>query len=233
MHSVLITGCNRGLGLEWSEQLAEAGWRVYATCRHPDSADSLNLLQAAYARNMSVHPLDVTRDEQITALARELAGKPLDMLLNNAGVYFEKYIDEHLGNLDYTHWEETFRVNTLGAVRMSGAFADHLAAGEKKLVVTISSHMGSIAEIGSPGDYAYRSSKAALNAAMKGLSHELRPRGISVVMLHPGWVQTRMGGPGAPLSTFESVQGMRRVIDAFRPDDSGKFFRYDGSTIPW
>lgn len=233
MPSVLITGCNRGLGLEWSEQLAEAGWRVYATCRHPDSADSLHMLQAAYARNMSVHQLDVTRDEQITALAGELAGKPIDILLNNAGVYFEKYIDEHLGNVDYSHWEETFRVNTLGAVRMSEAFADHLAAGEKKLVVAISSHMGSIAEIGSPGDYAYRSSKAALNAAMKGLSHELRPRGISVLMLHPGWVQTRMGGPGAPLSTFDSVQGMRRVIDAFRPGDSGKFFRYDGSMIPW
>jgi NAD(P)-dependent dehydrogenase (short-subunit alcohol dehydrogenase family) len=233
MHTVLITGCNRGLGLEWTEQLAEAGWRVYATCRRPESADALNLLAAGYAANLSVHRLDVTSEEQIAALAAELQGRPIDMLLNNAGAYFEKYLDEHLGNVDYGNWQETFRVNTLGPVRMSEAFADHLAMSELKRVVTISSHMGSISDIGSPGDYAYRSSKAALNAAMKGLSLELQPRGISVVLLHPGWVQTRMGGPDATLSTHESVQGMRRVLDDFRPELTGGFFRYDGSSIPW
>lgn len=233
MQTVLITGSNRGLGLEWVEQLAEAGWRVYATCRHPDKADALNLIAASFPRNVTVHRLDVTDAAQIAALAQELEGRPLDMLLNNAGVYFEKYTDEHLGNIDYANWEETFRVNTLGAVRMGEAFADHLAAGEKKLLVAISSHMGSIDDIGVPGDYAYRSSKAALNAAMTGLTHELKPRGIDVLMLHPGWVQTRMGGPGAPLTTYESVQGMRRVIENLSPGDSGHFLRYDGSSIPW
>jgi NAD(P)-dependent dehydrogenase (short-subunit alcohol dehydrogenase family) len=233
MPSVLITGCNRGLGLEWSEQLAAAGWRVYATCRDPKYAESLNLLQAAYSRTLSVHQLDITSEAQIVALAAELDGVPIDWLINNAGVYFEKYIDEHLASLDYGHWEETFRVNTLGAMRVSAAFADNLAVSERKLVVAISSHMGSIAEIGAPGDYAYRSSKAALNAAMKGLSLELQSKGISVALMHPGWVQTRMGGPGATLSTHESVEGMRRVLDTFRPADSGRFFRYDGSSIPW
>jgi len=233
MHTVLITGSNRGLGLEWAEQLAEAGWRVYATCRRPESADALNLLAAAYADNLSVHRLDVTSEEQIAALATALQERPLDMLLNNAGAYFEKYLDEHLGNVDYGHWQETFRVNTLGPVRMSEAFAGHLAQSELKRVVTISSHMGSISDIEAAGDYAYRSSKAALNAAMVGLAQELQPRGISVVLLHPGWVQTRMGGPGAPLTTYESVQGMRRVLERFRPEQSGSFFRYDGSSVPW
>lgn len=233
MPSALITGCNRGLGLEWSEQLAEAGWRVYATCRDPKNAESLNLLQAAYSRNLSVHQLDVTSEGQIAALAAELDGVAIDWLINNAGVYFEKYTDEPLGSVDFPHWEETLRVNTLGAMRVSAAFSDNLAASEKKLLVAISSHMGSIAEIGVAGDYAYRSSKAALNAAMKGVSLELQSRGVSVALLHPGWVQTRMGGPGAPLSTRESVAGMRRVLGAFRSADSGRFFRYDGSTIPW
>ena len=118
-------------------------------------------------------------------------------------------------------------------MRVSAALAANLAASDSKLLVAISSHMGSIAEIGAAGDYAYRSSKAALNAAMKGLSLELQPRGITVAILHPGWVQTRMGGPGATLSTRESVAGMRRVLEAVSHDDSGRFFRYDGSIIPW
>lgn len=233
MPSVLITGSNRGLGLEWTRQLAEAGWRVYATCRRPDSAESLNRLQEAYSENISVHRLDVTRSEEIAAVAGALGGRAIDILLNNAGTYFEKYLDEHLGNLNYEHWEETFRVNTLGPVRMCEAFTEHLLAGEMKLAVAISSHMGSIADIGAGGDYAYRSSKSALNAAMKGLSHELQPQGITVVMLHPGWVQTRMGGPDAPLTTRESVQGMRRILEQLRPEDSGRFFRFDGSILPW
>lgn len=233
MPSVLITGSNRGLGLEWTRQLADAGWRVYATCRQPENAEALNRLQEAYSANITVHRLDVTRPEEMAAMAGALGGQAIDMLLNNAGIYFEKYLDEHLGNLNYEHWEETFRVNTLGPVRMCEAFTGHLAAGEMKRVVTISSHMGSIADIGAGGDYAYRSSKSALNAAMKGLSHELQPHGITVVMLHPGWVRTRMGGPDAPYSTQESVQGMREVLDQIGPEDSGRFFRFDGTVLPW
>jgi NAD(P)-dependent dehydrogenase (short-subunit alcohol dehydrogenase family) len=118
-------------------------------------------------------------------------------------------------------------------MRVSAALAAQVARGDRRLVIAISSHMGSIAEIGSPADYAYRSSKAALNAAMKGLSLELSPRGISVLMLHPGWVKTRMGGPGAPLSTGQSIRAMRQVVENFRPEDNGCFFRYDGTIIPW
>jgi len=232
MDSILITGSNRGLGLSWAGQYAEAGWRVFATCRRPEQADALRLLDAAY-RNLSVHRLDVTHEAEIAALAQELADASIDILLNNAGVYFEKNQQQSMASIDYSHWQESFNVNTLGPMRVSAAFAEQVARSKRRLVVAITSHMGSIAEIGSPGDYAYRSSKAALNAAMKGVSLELAPQGISVLLLHPGWVQTRMGGAGATLSTDESVSAMRQVVENFRPDDSGRFFRYDGSSIPW
>ncbi len=232
MASILITGSNRGLGLEWARQYGVAGWRVYASCRHPEQAEALQQYAATH-HNLTVHRLDVTRGEEITALSRELAGEPIDILLNNAGVYFEKYQDEELRNIDYGHWEETFRVNSLGPMRVSAAFTEHIAQSERRLVVAITSHMGSIAEIGSPGSYAYRSSKAALNAAMKGLSLALQPRGIGVLLLHPGWVQTRMGGPGATLTTHTSVTRMRKLVESFRLDDTGRFYRFDGSVIPW
>lgn len=232
MGTVLITGSNRGLGLSWAEHFALAGWRVYATCRHPEQADALRLLDAAH-RNLTVHRLDVTDEAEIAALAEELADATIDILLNNAGVYFEKYQPQALSNIDYNQWKDTFSVNTLGPARITEAFTEQVARSQRRLVVAISSHMGSIAEIGVPGDYAYRSSKAALNAAMKGLSLELAPRGISVLLLHPGWVQTRMGGSGALLTTEESVSAMREVVEQFRFEQSGAFFRYDGSEIPW
>jgi NAD(P)-dependent dehydrogenase (short-subunit alcohol dehydrogenase family) len=118
-------------------------------------------------------------------------------------------------------------------MRVSESFVEQLARSERRLIVTITSHMGSIAEITLPRSYYYRSSKAALNAAMKGLSLELKPRGIGILLLHPGWAQTRMGGPGARISPEESVRGMRRLVENFRLRDSGRFFRYDGSEIPW
>lgn len=232
MPSILITGSNRGLGLEWARQYALAGWRVHATCRSPDLADELYQLAATHG-NLTVRRMDVTCDEEIEALARDLEDQPIDILLNNAGVYFEKFLDEDLLNIDYGQWEETFRVNSLGPMRVSTAFTEHVARSERRLVVTITSHMGSIAEIGSPGSYAYRSSKAALNAAMKGLSLALRPRGIGVLLLHPGWVRTRMGGPGAILTTHTSVSGMRKLVESFRLSETGHFYRFDGSTIPW
>ncbi len=232
MASILITGSNRGLGLEWATQYALAGWRVYATCRHPEQAEALQRL-ANKNLNLTVHRLDVTREDELAALAGELEGEPIDILVNNAGVYFEKFMDEELRTIDYRQWEETFRVNSLGPMRVSAALTEHVARSERRLVVAITSHMGSIAEIGSPGSYAYRSSKAALNAAMKGLSLALQPRRIGVLLLHPGWVQTRMGGPGATLTTNTSVSGMRKLVEDFRLTDTGHFYRFDGSTIPW
>ena len=118
-------------------------------------------------------------------------------------------------------------------MRVTEALLPHLARGERPLVLAISSHMGSIADIDAPRDYAYRSSKAALNAAMHGLAHELKPSGIGVLLLHPGWVRTRMGGSSAPISPEESVRGMLALVDRYAPNLSGGFFRFDGARMPW
>lgn len=232
VNSVLITGSNRGLGLEWVRQYALAGWRVYATCRFPDQADDLQRLESEIP-NVSTHRLDVTRPDQVRQMAAQLGDIPLDVLINNAGVYRERWGKDQIGRIDYSDWLDTFAVNTLGTMRVSEALVDNLARSERRLLVSISSHMGSIADIGGANDYAYRSSKAALNAAMKGASLDLARRGIGVLILHPGWVRTRMGGDQAPLSPSESVTGMRRLVDGFRQDLSGHFYRYDGTGIPW
>lgn len=232
MPSVLITGSNRGLGLEWARQYAEAEWQVIATCRRPQEADELQALAARHA-SVTIHPLDVTSSDDIAAVAGKLDGQSIDILVNNAGVFFEHWGKDPLGSINYTDWEETFRVNTLGAARMTEAFAGQVAASERRLVVVITSHMGTITDITTPRDYAYRSSKAALNAAMKGMSFELQTRGVGVLLLHPGWVRTRMGGANAPLTPEESVRGMRGLVEGFRPAQSGHFYRYDGSELPW
>lgn len=232
MPSALITGSNRGLGLEWVRQFAKEGWRVYATCRRPMEAPELQAM-AAQGKQITVHRLDVTNIEEMNALSVELMKEPIDVLVNNAGVYLEKYRDVGLSKICYEQWHYTFRVNTLGAVRMTQAFCEHVARSERKLVVVISTHMASIADIAAPGAYYYRSTKAALNAVMAGITFELKPRGIGVLLLHPGWVQTRMGGEGTSLTPPESVRGMRSLVEAFSLDRSGCFFRYDGIEMPW
>jgi NAD(P)-dependent dehydrogenase (short-subunit alcohol dehydrogenase family) len=230
MSSVLVTGSNRGIGLEWCRQYAEAGGRVFATCRHPEMADDLHSLAQMHPR-LSVHRLDVTEAESVHSLRAELQNEPIDVLINNAGVYLEKFTP--IAAIRFEAWRQTLEVNTLGPLRVTEALADLVAASRRKLVVTLSSHMGSIADITVAGDTYYRSSKAALNAAMKGQSIALGERGIGVLLLHPGWVKTRMGGADAPLTPAESVAGMRARVDTFRMDMSGRFFRYDGSGIPW
>ena len=230
MSSILITGSNRGIGLEWCRQYADAGWRVFATCRHPEAAEELSDLARQHPR-LSVHRLDVTEAESVYALRAELQHESIDILVNNAGLYLEKYAPT--AALRFEEWRQTLEVNTLGPLRVTDALIDLVASSRHKLVVTLSSHMGSIADITAPGDTYYRSSKAALNAAMKGLSIAVGERGVGVLLLHPGWVKTRMGGWDAPLSPAESVAGMRALIDGFKMEMSGRFFRYDGTDIPW
>lgn len=230
--NILITGSNRGLGLELVRQYAEDGWQVFATCRHPGESSALRGL-AGQHDNIHIHRLDVTRPEDLRAIAWEMEGISLDVLFNNAGVYLEdSYEQPRLGGIRYADWLRTFEVNTLGAVRVTEALLDNLSQSETRLIATMTSHMGSIADINTPGSYYYRSSKAALNAAMQSLAQELKPKGIGVLLLHPGGVATRMG-PRGGISSKESVAGLRRVIAQFALEDSGRFLRFDGTEMPW
>jgi NAD(P)-dependent dehydrogenase (short-subunit alcohol dehydrogenase family) len=231
MPNILITGSNRGLGLEWVRQYASLDWRIFATCRHPSEAKALGDLAEKHPK-VSIHRLDVTVPEDIRGLFWDLEGEAVDILLGNAGVYLEKNMAE-FGSLCYHDWARTFEVNTMGTVRVAEYFVKNIMLSDKRLIVAISSHMGSIADIESPGDYYYRSSKAALNATMQGLAVKLKSRGIGVLILHPGGVKTRMGPPGG-ISTEKSVKGMRRVIERFDLErDTGSFVQFDGTFMPW
>jgi NAD(P)-dependent dehydrogenase (short-subunit alcohol dehydrogenase family) len=227
MPTCLITGANRGLGLEFAKQYAADDWKVIATCRKPDEADAL----AALEGDIQIYPLDVTDFARVEQLARKLHGEPIDLLINNAGIYGPRVVPYN--SVDYATWCEVLRANTMAPLKISAAFLDHLSKGRQYKIVTISSKMGSIADNTSGGVYIYRSSKAALNAVMKSLAIDLRDQGFIVVVLNPGWVRTDMGGPGASIDSFESVAGMRDVIGNLRIEDSGRFLHYDGSEIPW
>ncbi len=231
MPTVLITGANRGLGLEFARQYAADGWRVHATRRDPAGAEALNATASEAAGAVTVHPLDVTDDGHIAALARALGGEAIDVLVNNAGVFGGRH--REFGAIDYDRWEHALRVNTLGPMRMAEAFVEHVARSERKVIASISSQLGSIADNTSGGAYIYRSTKAALNAVVKSLSVDLAERGITVVALHPGWVATDMGGANAPLNPPDSVRGMRAVIEGLTPVDNGKFLSHDGGEIAW
>ena len=175
--------------------------------------------------------LDVTDPASVKAAAAELDGQAIDLLLNNAGVGGAR--GQTVGNIDYEAWAKVLDVNTMGPMRVSEAFVDHVARSERKLIVTLTSGMGSIADNTSGGSIAYRSSKAAVNMVMRSLAIDLAPRGITCVVINPGWVHTDMGGPNATLEPSESISQMRRLIATLGPEQSGKFFNYTGREYPW
>ena len=226
MPSVLLTGANRGLALEFARSFAGDGWRVHACCRHPEKATALKALSGDIHR----HRLDVTDSLQVANLARSLRGEPIDLLLNNAGLIGTAAV---FGKVDYDDWLEVFKVNTMAPLRLAERFIEHVAAGELKLIANVSSRLGSIAHNEEGGRYIYRSTKAALNMVVKSMAIDLEPRGITVVAFHPGWVRTDMGGPDGDLSPEESVADMRQLIGRLTFKDSGKFFNHDGSLIDW
>ncbi len=225
---VLITGANRGLGLEFVKQYAAQGWRVFACCRHPDQAEALQALAKQYV-HIRILALNVADFDQVDALAAELHQEKIDLLINNAGIYPAGDLE----NTDMAAWLEAYRVNSMAPFKMATAFTPHIAASRLKKIATLSSKMGSIDDNTSGGSYSYRSSKVALNMVMKSLSIDLRPYGIAVVTLHPGWVLTEMGGPDALIDTQTSVAGMRQVIENLCLANSGQFIAYDGQSIPW
>lgn len=228
--TILITGANRGLGLELTRYYAHLGWQVHACCRDPESAVELGQI-ADSAEVVQVHRLDVTDYDQMAALRATLHGVPIDILLHNAGTYGQE--GASFGRTDPQRWLHAFAVNAIGPVKLTEALIDNVAAGERKLVAAMSSKMGSIADNRSGGSYVYRSSKTALNSAMMSAAVDLRSRGICVVLLHPGWVLTDMGGPNAELTVEESVRRLHLILDRVTLADSGTFFDIDGSRIPW
>jgi NAD(P)-dependent dehydrogenase (short-subunit alcohol dehydrogenase family) len=231
MPSTLITGANRGIGLEFARQYLADGWQVYAACRHPDSASELRRLADDSDDKVQIQALDVTDPVSVQAAAAELEGQAIDLLLNNAGVGGAR--GQTIGNIDYEVWAKVLDVNTMGPLRVSEAFVDHVAKSERKLIVTLTSGMGSLADNTSGGSIAYRSSKAAVNMVMRSLAIDLASRGITCVVVNPGWVQTDMGGANATLTPAKSVTALTRLIETLGPAQSGKFFNYDGCEYAW
>jgi NAD(P)-dependent dehydrogenase (short-subunit alcohol dehydrogenase family) len=236
MATVLITGASRGIGLEFVRQYASDQWSVIACCRLPDEATELRTVAQAYPR-VSVEALDITDHAQINALARQVGDSPIDILINNAGIMGalplrENLHRQHFGELDYGLWGEIFRTNVFGSVKMTEAFADAVAASTHKKIISLSSTTGSITEGRRPA-LAYTTSKAALNKAMTVIAEHLRPRGIIVALVCPGYVKTRMNVGGATLEIPESVAGLRTLIAGLTLADSGTFRRYNGESIAW
>jgi NAD(P)-dependent dehydrogenase (short-subunit alcohol dehydrogenase family) len=219
MPTVLITGANRGLGLEFARQYCRDGWSVIATAREPTDE-----LEGLCVRVEEVDMLDLDAVAEFGGDVDEL-----DLLIANAGTYGPKSVtsaDEAEG------WSETFTVNTIAPFLLAQSVLPAVERGGGKLI-GISTKMGSIEDNTSGGFIAYRSSKAALNMAWRSLAIDVRGRGVTAAVLHPGWVQTRMGGASAPLAPQQSVAGMRQVIERLTPEQSGGFFNYDGAPIPW
>lgn len=223
MPTVLITGASRGIGLGLLRHYAAAGWQVLACCREPEAVDAPDGVERI--------ALDVADDARIAALADGLAGRPIDLLINNAGIYGPR--DAVVGNVKSADWLEVLRINTIAPMMVTQALLPNIRAGNRKIIAIVSSKVGSIADNSSGNSYIYRSSKTAVNQVSKSLSIDLRAEDITVVALHPGWVQTDMGGPNALISTETSIHGMTTLLDRLTPDDSGKFFNYDGAEIPW
>jgi NAD(P)-dependent dehydrogenase (short-subunit alcohol dehydrogenase family) len=231
MPSTLITGANRGLGLEFARRYLADDWQVYASCRDLGSASELRRMADGSGGKLRVLTMDVSNLASVRGAAAALKGKPIDLLLNNAGIGGPR--GQTIGNVDYETWARVLDVNTLGPMRVAEAFVNNVAHSERKLIVTITSGMGSIADNSSGSAYAYRSSKAAVNMVMRSLAIDLASRGIICVVINPGWVQTDMGGQHAHLTPAESVAAMRRLIDKLGPATTGKFFNYDGREYAW
>jgi len=222
--TVLITGANRGIGLEFARQFRERGYDVIGTAREPEQAGELHQL------GVQVEQLDVADDGSARSLAQRLQGRSIDILINNAGIIGQPA--RSFTDLDFDKMAYTYQVNALGPMRVTRALYDNLKQGKGRKIVNITSVMGSI-EMNFGGGYDYRASKVALNMLTNTLARELGKDGFISVVIHPGWVQTDMGGNSAPVTPEESIRGMIAVIDKLESESNGKFFEYTGKEMPW
>ena len=221
MATVIITGANRGLGLEMAKQYSANGWNVIGTAREPEKAQELNALD-----KVTVMQLDIADDSSTQNFAEQLGNQPVDLFINNAGIYGPS-------DFDRKGWLDLFNINVAGPVELATALKSNVAKSEGKKMVVLSSQVGSIAENDSGNMMYYRTSKAAVNQAWNSLAQQWKDEGLTLAMMHPGWVQTDMGGENADLTPEESVEGMRSVIDGITHDQNGKFYDYSGREIPW
>ncbi|NNC73571.1 MAG: SDR family oxidoreductase [Sphingomonadaceae bacterium] len=221
MPTLLVTGANRGLGLEFASQYSADGWTVIGTAREPDKATELGALD-----NCATMQLDVADADSVDSFMNALGDRPLDLFISNAGTYGSREVDRG-------DWRKTLEVNTIAPTMLALRLKPNVMASERKKMAVLTSKMGSMTDNGSGGAIIYRSSKAAVNAAWKSLAIDFEDDGIAVVMLHPGWVQTDMGGPNALIDTKTSVSGMREVIGDLDLNSSGRFLAYDSAEIGW
>jgi NAD(P)-dependent dehydrogenase (short-subunit alcohol dehydrogenase family) len=229
MPHLLITGANRGIGLEHVRVLLGRGWTVTACCRDPEGASELKALDPGDGR-LRIKAYDATDPGAAAELAREVR-EPIDILFANAGTMGPG--DEGFGKTDAAGMAEAFAINTIAPLKLAEAFSDQVARSQMKVIALQSSRMGSIRDNTSGGYYGYRASKAGLNAAGKSLANDLRPRGVIVMILHPGWVKTRMGGQGGLMTVSECVEGQLDLIARANPAMSGRFFHVSGEDLPW
>ncbi|WP_372870165.1 SDR family oxidoreductase [Shewanella sp.] len=229
MMQVVITGANRGIGLALTELYLTAGCDVAACCRHPDEAKALHALMDTN-EGLELFELDISSADAIAVVGDALAGRPVHRLINNAGYYGPRGVMR--GNTPEDEWHTLFAVNCIGPMKLVEALTDGLCQGQG-VIANLTSKMGSMADNGSGGAYLYRSAKAAQNAVTKSLAIDFAPFKVKAVALHPGWVKTDMGGPGALIDTTTSAQGLYRVIESLTASQSGGFFDYQGRIIPW
>ena len=226
--TVLITGANRGLGLEFVQQYSQQGFSVLACSREPSDANELKALQKKNS-SIEIFQLNVGDLDEIKALSNTLKNITIDILINNAGIYRSG----EFGSLDPEAWIESFKINTIAPYILIEAFLNQIMRSNLKKIISITSKMGSIDDNNSGGSYIYRTSKTALNSMMKSLTHDLASKGISTLTLHPGWVRTDMGGSNAWINIPESVTGMIKQIDKLSEKNSGQYIDYSGKIIKW
>ncbi|MGK0343924.1 MAG: NAD(P)-dependent dehydrogenase (short-subunit alcohol dehydrogenase family) [Candidatus Azotimanducaceae bacterium] len=225
--NILITGANRGIGLELVRQYSEAGHTVYAACRAPTQANGLKGMD-------NVHPIEVSvgDDQSVAAMAKQLEGVTIDILINNAGTGGPARDKQTAFDMDFDGWADAMNINAIAPVRVMQALMPNLRASDGAKVVNITSQLGSL-DLDFPMGYAYCSSKAALNKFMKMAAIELGKAGIFVSLLHPGWVQTDMGGTAADITAQESAAGIIQCTERLNAETNGQFLKWDGEVHPW
>lgn len=231
MSTVLVTGSARGIGYELAKQYAEGGHRVLATARNPENAEKLRSAAAASAGRMTIHRMDVANLESVRTAAAEIGDEPIDIIINNAGVW-GGLAGQVLESMDYENWFYEFSTMAMGPFRVVQSFLKNLLAADEKKIFTITSQTSAHSYKKVAG-YSYSSSKAASNRIMTMLARDLHDRGVTVCLMHPGWVRTEMAGKIADIEPNESASAIIRVIGNATLSDSGKFLTWDGGIHEW